>query len=187
MHHKETYLDIFDESGNPTGEQKSYTEVHKNGYWHKSAHVWVIDPKGFVLLQRRSPRVHTFPGMWDSSAGGHIDAGETSVFAARRELYEEMGLLFPEEKFEYIGTIIDQYEISGGGASNEFDDIFLVVIENRDTPIYFNKDEVEGIAWIDFKEFEQKIKEKDPYYIQHQAEYDILFPILHRRFGNVVN
>ena len=33
----------------------------------------------------------TFPGCWDSSCSGHVDAGEDYVAAARRELGEELG------------------------------------------------------------------------------------------------
>jgi len=33
----------------------------------------------------------TFPGCWDSSCSGHVDAGEDYVTAARRELGEELG------------------------------------------------------------------------------------------------
>ena len=32
------------------------------------------------------------PGVWDSSAAGHLDAGEDYATAARRELQEELGI-----------------------------------------------------------------------------------------------
>ena len=50
----EEYLDILDEQGNKTGKTKLRSEVHHDGDWHKSVHIWILNSKGDVLLQRRS-------------------------------------------------------------------------------------------------------------------------------------
>jgi len=44
-----------------------------------------------VLLTKRAPRMRAHPGQW-ALPGGRLDAGETAVDAARRELHEELGL-----------------------------------------------------------------------------------------------
>ena len=46
-------FDLLDENGNKTGKTKLRTEVHRNGDWHKAVHIWIINNKGDVLLQRR--------------------------------------------------------------------------------------------------------------------------------------
>jgi 16S rRNA (adenine1518-N6/adenine1519-N6)-dimethyltransferase len=43
------------------------------------------------------------PGVWDSSAAGHLDAGEDYVAAMRREFGEELGIAAGE--FEEIGRV----------------------------------------------------------------------------------
>lgn len=67
-------------------------EVHARNLLHRAVHVLVHDPAGRLFLQRRSMSKDTFPGCWDSSCSGHVDAGEDYPIAARRELGEEIGL-----------------------------------------------------------------------------------------------
>lgn len=66
-------------------------EVHAKKLLHRATHVMVHDLAGRLFLQRRSLGKDTFPGCWDSSCSGHLDAGEDYPEAARRELGEEIG------------------------------------------------------------------------------------------------
>jgi isopentenyl-diphosphate delta-isomerase type 1 len=66
-------------------------EVHAKKLLHRATHVLVHDAAGQFFLQRRSLGKDTFPGCWDSSCSGHLDAGEDYPTAARRELGEEIG------------------------------------------------------------------------------------------------
>jgi isopentenyl-diphosphate delta-isomerase len=66
-------------------------EVHAKKLLHRATHVMVHDAEGKLFLQRRSQGKDTFPGCWDSSCSGHLDAGEDYPTAARRELGEEIG------------------------------------------------------------------------------------------------
>ncbi len=68
------------------------TLVHRAGMRHRSVHILVFDPRGRLLLQRRSHGKDENPGLWDSSAAGHVEAGETYGTCARRELAEELGI-----------------------------------------------------------------------------------------------
>src|SRR5207249_743386 len=51
-----------------------------------------------VFLQLRSRRKDRHPLLWDSSAAGHVNAGEEYDQAAARELTEELGIQIPLEK-----------------------------------------------------------------------------------------
>jgi isopentenyl-diphosphate delta-isomerase len=66
-------------------------EVHARHLLHRAVHVMVHDAQGRVFLQRRSLTKDSFPGCWDDSCTGHLDAGEDYGTAARRELAEELG------------------------------------------------------------------------------------------------
>ena len=54
--------------------------------------VLLHDARGRLYLQRRSKQKNAYPGLWDVSASGHVRAGEAREDAARRELYEELGV-----------------------------------------------------------------------------------------------
>jgi isopentenyl-diphosphate Delta-isomerase len=67
-------------------------EVHARNLLHRAVHILVHDASGRIFLQQRSMTKDTFPGCWDSSCSGHVDASENYPVAARRELGEEIGL-----------------------------------------------------------------------------------------------
>ena len=85
-------IDVLTADGKPTGARKPKNQIHRDGDWHRAAHVWIIAPDGRFLLQRRSLRKENNPGLWDVSAAGHLSAGESAVEAAMRETFEEIGL-----------------------------------------------------------------------------------------------
>ena len=85
-------FDVVDESDRVIG-RATRAEVHRNpGLIHRAVHILVFRPDGRLLLQRRSADKDIDPGLWDTSVGGHVDAGEDYLTAARRELSEELGL-----------------------------------------------------------------------------------------------
>lgn len=67
-------------------------EVHRTGLRHRAIHVFVFNSRGQVFLQKRSMSKDSSPGLWDSSASGHLDCGEDYDACAIRELREEIGL-----------------------------------------------------------------------------------------------
>src|SRR5512140_3639348 len=67
-------------------------EVHRLGLMHRAVHVLVFNARGEVFLQKRSMKKDRQPGLWDSSASGHVDSGEDYDACAVRELGEEIGL-----------------------------------------------------------------------------------------------
>lgn len=72
--------------------QAARREVHARGWRHRAVHVLVFNRAGELFLQKRALTKDTAPGAWDSSASGHVDAGEGYDACAVRELREEIGL-----------------------------------------------------------------------------------------------
>jgi len=68
------------------------TEVHGNNLRHRAVHIFVFNRLGELFLQKRSRWKDRHPGLWDSSAAGHLEAGEEYDSAASRELQEELGV-----------------------------------------------------------------------------------------------
>lgn len=110
----------------------SRAEVHGNNLLHRAAHVLIFNETGEVYLQKRSRWKDRHPHLWDSSAAGHLNAGEDYDAAARRELEEELGIDAPLEKVVKVP------------ASERFDREFIWLYRGRyDGEIKPNRSEIE--------------------------------------------
>ena len=84
-------FDIVDDENKVIG-QRSRAVVHAENLHHRAVHVFVFNSAGELFLQKRSHLKDAHPGLWDSSAAGHLDVGESYVDCAVRELNEELGI-----------------------------------------------------------------------------------------------
>lgn len=106
-------FDIVDEKGIPTGETIERTQAHEKGVRHRTAHIWIVreqDGKAQLLLQKRSAEKDSFPGRFDTSSAGHIQAGDEPEESAIRELHEELGIRAAKEDLIFAGCFDIQYE-----------------------------------------------------------------------------
>ena len=113
--------------------------VHQLGLKHRATHVLVFNARGEVFLQKRSMKKDRQPGVWDSSASGHVDSGEDYDASAVRELCEEIGLnaTQPLERLFKIN------------ACEETDGEFVWVYRCRhDGPFELNPDEIDTGGWF---------------------------------------
>ena len=84
-------FDVVNERDEVIG-QLARKEVHRQGLKHRAVHVLIFNSRGELFLQKRSLKKDNHPGVWDSSASGHLDCGEDYDACALRELREEIGL-----------------------------------------------------------------------------------------------
>lgn len=87
----EEIFDVVNERDEIIGRQPR-GEVHRLELRHRAVHVLVFNQRGELFLQKRSMQKDCFPGVWDSSASGHLEVGEAYDAGAVRELREELGL-----------------------------------------------------------------------------------------------
>ena len=113
--------------------------MHRLGLKHRATHVLVFNSHGEVFLQKRSMKKDRQPGVWDSSASGHVDSGEDYDSCVVRELREEIGLNLtqpPERLFKI-------------NACEETDQEFVWVYRcQHDGPFKLNPDEIDGGGWF---------------------------------------
>jgi isopentenyl-diphosphate delta-isomerase len=116
-------------------------EVHARHLLHRAVHVLVHNAQGRLFLQRRSPQKDTFPGCWDSSCSGHLDAGEDYLTAARRELGEELGWHDASHPFRPVVKLP-----ASPATGHEFIDIFL--LGPVEGPFTLHPEEITEGRWI---------------------------------------
>ncbi len=84
-------FDVVDEEDRVVKQATRHT-VHTQRFRHRAVHVFVFDSRGDLFLQKRSRWKDKHPGQWDSSAAGHVNAGDTYAQTAPREIREELGI-----------------------------------------------------------------------------------------------
>ncbi len=180
---QEEYFDVLNEQGKKTGKTKLRAEVHCDGDWHRAADIFIINPSGEVLLQRRSSIKDSYPDMWDISCGGHLEAGDSSREAAVRELQEELGLdVRPEELKLVLADYKTSKRVSDTFINNSFNDLYIL---HSDTPIsemVLQESEVAEVKFFTPNELKQMIKAKRSDLVEHNTFYATLFEYLDKNF-----
>ncbi len=88
---KKEQLEAVDESCNPVTILPR-EEIHLKKLPHRSVHIFLFNEEGELYIHQRTFDREENPGLWNSSASGHIGLGESPLVAAKRELKEELGL-----------------------------------------------------------------------------------------------
>ncbi|NWK57107.1 ribosomal RNA small subunit methyltransferase A [Verrucomicrobiaceae bacterium N1E253] len=88
-------FDVVDEQDQVL-RQETREVVHRDGLMHRAVHMFVFNKRKELFLQKRSRLKDKHPGVWDSSAAGHLNAGEAYEATAIRELEEELGIVTDE-------------------------------------------------------------------------------------------
>jgi len=79
----------------------------KKKLFTRSVHVLLFNKKGEIMVCKRSTNKKTYPNQLTSSAGGHVEQGESYRISAIRELKEELGIstsLKDIGRFDVINT-----------------------------------------------------------------------------------
>lgn len=86
----EEIFDVVNDSDEVVGRMPR-SQVHQLGLKHRAVHVLIYNQRGEIFLQKRSRLKDNHPGVWDSSASGHLDCGEDYDSCVLREVKEELG------------------------------------------------------------------------------------------------
>lgn len=156
---------VFSESGEPiVGLSYSRTEFPEESVMG-AAHVWLWRRSGGgveVMLQKRASTLPLWPGAYDISVAGHIDAGESPLKSAVRECAEEVGLVADKNLLKFIfasRTSLAKYEI---------DFVYLYEIDDTFVPT-FDDGEVELVKWVSLDDFETRTNTPADYNLLDQG------------------
>ncbi len=171
----EELLDVLDPEGRPLGAVKPRNAVHRDGDWHKTVHVWIVNYRGEVLFQKRSMGKDSFPGLWDVSAAGHVSAGESVLLAAQRELFQEIGVRASVTEFHQL-CILKSTSVQRAGSfvDNEFNDVFVIRRNPEVQDLALEPSEVDEVSFYSGAELERVARHSDPAVVPHPEEYERL-------------
>jgi isopentenyldiphosphate isomerase len=161
-------FDIVDEFGNPTGETVEREKAHEQGIRHRTVHIWIsreVDGRKQVLLQKRAMNKDSYPGGYDTSSAGHIQAGDEPLESAIRELGEELGLVAEPSQLKFAGTIKNQYQEEFYGKMFKDDEIAFVYVYQGEVDIEkltLQTEEVESVDWFDLEDTYQECLNHNP-------------------------
>ena len=94
MNDAEEFLVLVDEDDREIGTGGKLA-VHREGQLHRALSVVIRDPRGRLLLQKRSVGKYHSGGLWTNTCCSHPRPGEPILAASLRRLEEEMGIICP--------------------------------------------------------------------------------------------
>ncbi len=153
MYSDDELFDILTPDGERIGAVKRRGDVHRDGDWHGSVHIWAVrelDGDIEVLVQKRSADKDSYPNCYDAAATGHIDAGEDALGAALRELGEELGIDAKPSDLILLDRIsVSEDNIFNGKRfiNNEICWVYLYNAEIFPDDIRFEEAEISAVEW----------------------------------------
>lgn len=155
--------ELVDINENKTGiliERGSNTPI-PDGMFHMAVDIWTINKSGKILLTQRHPNKDC--GLLWECSGGAIVKGETPLEGARRELFEETGIVVPEEDIRYLGRTV------GAGFPTIMHTYFVCVED--DVKLKLQAEEVVDAKWVEVSELEDLKNEIVPYLWKRWEKY----------------
>ncbi len=143
--------DLLDENGDLTGRTMIRGANMRAGQYHLVVHIWIVDSRGRILLQRRADTRRLMPGMW-AATGGSAIMGEDSETAARRELLEELGIATTPGEMTLVKRLRRR---------NAFTDVWLLKRDVDDAELCLQTEEVAEIRWVTEQELRVMIVKGD--------------------------
>lgn len=157
-----TLMDIVDMNDMIIG-QADFDDVYaslntENPMVFRTVSVFVIDHLGRLLVQKRSNSLRVAPGLWDSSAAGHIDIGDSYEKTALKELSEELGISVSKRELIFIGKLVpDQYSLWS----------FSVLYLLKHNGPFKTNEEVDEIRFVQINDLEKDIDKNPGKYSEH--------------------
>ncbi len=133
------WLDIVNDRDEVIGKAPR-DQIHREKHLHRSSHIALFNTRGEIFVQLRSMNKDNGAGLWDTSAAGHVDSGETYLACAVRELAEELGIVVSPDALRRAGQL-DPNERNGF----EFTEIYTVI---SDQSLVLQAEEIDDGRWL---------------------------------------
>lgn len=146
-------LQVVGEGGDTIGSIEKLAAHQNGGTWHRAISVFLFNPIGELLIQRRSMEKYHFAGKWANSCCSHPWPGESTISAAARTASRELGI---EPELRELGTFrYSATDPATGLTEKELDHVF---VGRWDGDVPFSAEEVSDIKWISLERLRSELR-----------------------------
>lgn len=166
--------DIYDKCFIKTGRTHERGKPLAEGDYHLVVHIYPINSKGQILIQKRTDTVSWKPGYW-ASTGGSAIIGDDAWTTCQRELWEELGIEATREN----ASLAMMYR-----RHNSFCAVWIVRTDVTIDELKLQPTEVADAKWVTREELKAMTKEGiwvDYFYM------DFLYYLIDEEFGTFEN
>jgi len=144
-------LIVVDENDREIGQMEKM-EAHRKGVLHRAISVCLFDDANRWLIQRRALTKYHCPGLYANSCCSHPRSGESTIDAASRRVYEELGA---HSALSFHSSFMYKADVGGGLTEHEYDHLFVGRCTTSPQP---NPEEVDALFWWTTEEIEEKLR-----------------------------
>ncbi|MEC5320833.1 isopentenyl-diphosphate Delta-isomerase [Brenneria populi subsp. brevivirga] len=141
---------LVDENDRPTGTMEKLA-AHEKGVLHRAVTVYIFNSRRQLLLQRRAEGKYHCGGLWSNTCCGHPLPGEETPEAARRRLYQEMGLRCP---LTPMFTLTYRLPLENGLIEHEVGHVYFGL---TDDPPQADPEEAAGFQYLSLQQIGRRI------------------------------
>lgn len=169
-------LRIYTPEGKLTNTFKQRGEVHRDGDWHGTVHLWVMNSSSELLFQKRADSAELNPGLWDVSAAGHIVDDDSPELSLEREALEELGITIAASDAKWLFTLKTDSH-SGSLHERVFQHVYFIAMDIDLAKLKPQVEEVAGLRWQHYSLL-AKLHKDSSGFVPRKEEYARLFDYL---------
>ncbi len=174
-------LILVDESDKALG-FKSKSECHEgNGTLHRAFSVFIFNPLGQLLIQKRSSNKELWDLHWSNSCCSHPKKNEQMELAVKRRLKEELGIECP---VHYLYKFTYHAKYKNLGSEHELCHVYVGLFDGE---IKANPEEIDDWKFIKPDDLEERIRNsKKDYTPWMKIEWEMLTVSYKREIENKI-
>jgi len=153
-------INVLSDAGLRTGEILPRSEIHRLGKPHRAIHLYLFNTRNELLLQRRALTVDHYPGVYSISVVGHVNAGEFSADAVRREIQEELGLDASSIKIDFLFSYFQEATLNESYIDRQFNDVYICTHDIDIQQLHPDPAEVSEVVFVPFDDFRKTVSSR---------------------------
>lgn len=149
---------LVDKEDKELGTEEKIKAHQDGGKLHRAFSVFIFNPKGKFMIQKRAPEKYHSGGKWTNTCCSHPRPREDTKEAARRRLREEMGI---ECELEEVFEFIYEAEFDTDLTEKEYDHVFFGVCDKIPD---LDPEEASDWKWISKEKLKRDVEENPESY-----------------------